>query len=216
MDRPEVALTFDDGPLPGSTDPILRQLAAHHAHATFFVIGTEAERHPDLVRREARQGEDIENHGLTHVDMNGLGPAGLARMIGGGADTIERLTGRRPTLMRPPFGNYSPAARRVAADLGQRLVLWSIDTRDWSNPGVGFILGRVAAHLGPGDIVLMHDGGSPRRQTVEALSGMWRILDERHLRAVTVPKLLADAAAARRPTPSESPPPGSPTPRRAR
>lgn len=196
--RPEMAFTFDDGPLPGSTPAVLRQLTAHHAHATFFLIGEEASRYPDLVRAEVAQGEDVENHGERHLNMAQMSEAGLFKVIGNGAKTIERLTGQRPVLLRPPFGSYTLMTRKVAQALGERVVLWSVDTRDWTNPGADLIFRSVERRIGPGEIVLFHDGGADRSQTVAALRRLWPILTARGLKVVTVPKLLRDAASADR------------------
>jgi peptidoglycan/xylan/chitin deacetylase (PgdA/CDA1 family) len=191
--RRAVALTYDDGPRAGAggTEAIVALLKAHGAHATFFVLGEEVARHPEVVRAAARAGMEIENHADRHLHLPGLGEAALRRAVAGGADAVERAVGRRPRWLRPPYGALSPRVRRVAQDLGERVVLWSIDTRDWTNPGSGAIVRRVLAQLRPGAIVLMHDGGADRSQTVEATRQLLPILRARGYEMLTLDELVA-------------------------
>ncbi|MCL6595012.1 MAG: polysaccharide deacetylase family protein [Firmicutes bacterium] len=213
--RPAVALTYDDGPRagPGGTEAIVALLKANGAHATFFVLGEEVARHPEVVRAAARAGMEIENHADRHLHLPGLGEAALRRAVAGGADAVERTVGRRPHWLRPPYGALSPRVRRVAHDLGERVVLWSTDTRDWTNPGSGAIVRRVLGRLRPGDIVLMHDGGADRSQTVEATRQLLPALRARGYEMLTLDELVAAGRA--HPTPAAGSATGAaPRPRR--
>jgi peptidoglycan/xylan/chitin deacetylase (PgdA/CDA1 family) len=194
-----VALTYDDGPGGGDagTPAIVALLTEHKARATFFVLGEEVHQHPEVLRAAARAGMEIENHGERHVHLPSLGHAALYSVIAHGARTIERATGRRPHFLRPPFGAQSAQVRAAAHAVGERVVIWSIDTRDWTNPGSGVIVRRVLHQVTPGAIVLMHDGGSDRSQTVEATRQLLPALQARGYRLVTLDQLIR--VAARRP-----------------
>lgn len=186
-----VALTYDDGPGPGkqSTPGVLAVLAAHHAHATFFVIGQEAERFPDLVREERAQGMEVENHGYRHVNLAALSEAGQTTQIEKGASAIRSAGGPAPAYLRPPFGSQNARLRQVADRLGERVVIWTIDPRDWSNPGTGYITTFVLNHVEPGAIILLHDGGGKRAQTVEATRVIVPDLEKQGYRLVTLREL---------------------------
>lgn len=188
-----VALTYDDGPGPGpiSTPGVLAILRAHHAKATFFVIGEEAERHPDLVREEHAQGMEVENHGYRHVNLASLDEAGQAAQIRKGAHAIQAAGARAPAFLRPPFGSQNARLREVASGLGERVVIWTIDPRDWANPGTGHISTFVLGHIEPGAIVLMHDGGGNRTETVEATRTIVPALERQGYRLVTLRELVA-------------------------
>jgi peptidoglycan/xylan/chitin deacetylase (PgdA/CDA1 family) len=191
-----VALTYDDGPGAGTqgTPAILALLAEHGARATFFVLGEEVRKRPEVLRSAARAGMEIENHGDRHVNMATLGPGALRRVIAAGATAIERETGKRPHFLRPPFGAQDARVRAVAHAQGERVVIWSVDTRDWTNPGSGLIVQRVLGQLRPGAIVLLHDGGADRSQTVEATRQLLPALQARGYRVVTLDRLLQIAA----------------------
>ncbi|MFE2914912.1 polysaccharide deacetylase family protein [Kitasatospora indigofera] len=161
-----VALTFDDGPHPGSTPALLAILAAAGRPATFFLRGDQAERHPGLVREIHRAGFGIGNHSFSHPHLTGLPPAGIEAEIERTQRTLSRLTGTRPTLFRPPYGESDQVVRAAAAAAGLTEVLWTVDTRDWAGADPAGIAGAVAAAR-PGDVVLLHDHG--RRNTVDAL-----------------------------------------------
>lgn len=187
-----IALTYDDGPGPGkqSTPGVLAILRAHHAKATFFVIGQEAERHPDLIREEEAQGMEVENHGYRHVNLASLGEAGQTVQIRKGAKAIQVAGVKAPVFLRPPFGSQNARLRNVAHALGERVVIWTIDPRDWSNPGTGYIRTFVLHHIEPGAIVLLHDGGGNRAETVEATRWIVPALEERGYRLVTLRDLV--------------------------
>jgi peptidoglycan/xylan/chitin deacetylase (PgdA/CDA1 family) len=185
----EVAITFDDGPGP-RTHPILTLLRQARAPATFFEIGVDAERHPKLARAEARAGE-VGDHTLDHKDLLSLKPKAVTNEIVGGEEAIAATTGHQPVLFRPPYDATSPRVERLARQAGLLEVLWSVDTRDWQDFAPARIHRLVRAALGPGAIVLLHEQARPALTT---LTWLLREVRRRHLRPVTVSKLLADAA----------------------
>jgi peptidoglycan-N-acetylglucosamine deacetylase len=181
-----VALTFDDGPS-GTTPAILDVLDTYGVRATFFVIGSWVERLPDVVRDAAARGHELGNHTWTHVDADRTRElAALYDEVATTNDVIERVTGRRPTLLRPPYGSDPGRFARVAAECGlDATVLWSVQSFDWQDPEPEPIVEQVVAEVEPGAIVLFHDGqrdtndAKPRVSTLAALP---TILE--HLRSV--------------------------------
>lgn len=168
-----VAITFDDGPWPGTTEQVLTILARLHAPATFFVVGRQVERYPALVRRESAAGMAVGTHSFSHPEHFGRLPMeGIRAEIAKGRDALKRL-GVRPVGFRPPGGAASPTVLAAAERLGWQTVLWTVDPLDWQ-PGVtpDQIVGRVLAAARPGAIVLLHDGGGDRSATVAALPGI--------------------------------------------
>lgn len=168
-DAKTIALTFDDGPWPGQTDAILNVLKANGVPATFFLVGGRATLYPDLVRREVAEGQLIGSHTLGHRGLSGLTPAQVHVQIGHGSDRIRRITGVQPTWFRPPYGAMTGVAWREVRDQGLRVVNWDVDSLDWRQPGAKQIAANVLSAAHPGAIVLMHDGGGDRSQTVAAL-----------------------------------------------
>jgi peptidoglycan/xylan/chitin deacetylase (PgdA/CDA1 family) len=165
-----VALTIDDGPDPQWTPKVLDILRQHRITATFFMIGQSAAAHPDLVRRVADEGHTVATHTWSHKNLQRLDPQGVRAEIGRGLDAAAAaVPGQRPTLFRAPYGNWSPAAFAVCAEFGLRSIAWSVDPRDWDQPGTAAITSRVLAQTGPRGIVLNHDGGGNRSQTVAAM-----------------------------------------------
>jgi peptidoglycan/xylan/chitin deacetylase (PgdA/CDA1 family) len=165
-----VALTFDDGPWPHNTQQILTILAQRQAPATFFVVGRQVQRYPELVRREVAAGMAIGSHSYRHPQpFDQLPVARIRDEIAQGRRTLVPL-GVHPVGFRPPGGAASPAVTAAAQELGDRTVLWSVDPADWQ-PGVTSdqLVQRVLAAARPGAIVLLHDGGGDRSATVAAL-----------------------------------------------
>jgi peptidoglycan-N-acetylglucosamine deacetylase len=174
-----VALTFDDGPDPTWTPRILKVLRREHVPATFFVIGQEVERHPQLVRQELDDGHVIGDHTYSHPDLAKT-PDWRSRLeINAAGWVVEGETGRRPLLFRSPYGNGDAAPQRkgadqLAADIGFHPVGWTDDTNDWRQPGPNSIVHAALSQLSERTIILLHDGGGRRDQTVAALP---RIID---------------------------------------
>jgi len=185
----EVALTFDDGPWLGSTARILRILRRYHVKATFFVIGNLAARHPQLVRKEKRDGMLVENHSWDHPvtpPFDELAPVHIQSEMSMTNDAIQGL-GISPTRFRPPGGSYDPAEIAIAERLGLRIVLWTVDPRDWE-PGATRrgIMKSVLSHVHAGSIVELHDGGGDRSATIAALPDIIKGIRKRGLKLVTL------------------------------
>jgi peptidoglycan/xylan/chitin deacetylase (PgdA/CDA1 family) len=183
-----VALTFDDGPSV-YTRRILALLMRLHVPATFFVIGNQAEAYPDLIRLEVDSGMVVANHSYDHPwrsPFAELPRTQIRSEVRQGEAVLERL-GVHSVLFRPPGGTYSPFVLRTASAGGQRVVLWSVDTRDWvAGTTADEIVRRALDAVGPGSIVLMHDGGGDRSATLEALPTIIAAIRERGLRFVTL------------------------------
>jgi peptidoglycan/xylan/chitin deacetylase (PgdA/CDA1 family) len=184
----EVAITFDDGPSRVS-GAILTLLRRAHAPATFFQIGINAARRPKLAREEAAAGE-VGNHTLDHHDLGHLSAAAIRREISGGERAVAIAAGSRPFLFRPPYDATDPLANRLVRRAGLLQVLWSVDSRDWQNGRPATIRRRVNRELGPGGIILLHEQAA---RTISTLRWLLADLKRRHLRPVTVSRLLVDA-----------------------
>ncbi|WP_369182308.1 polysaccharide deacetylase family protein [Streptomyces sp. Y1] len=165
---PVVYLTFDDGPGP-NTAQVLAVLARYGVPATFFELGQNVAAHPDLTGQVAHQGESVQNHTWSHPDLRTLSAADFKAQILDTDHAIKARTGTTPGCLRPPFGFVNDTVRARAAALGKTIVLWSVDPQDWSRPGATAIEQRVLGSVQPGSVVLLHDGGGDRSQTVAAL-----------------------------------------------
>jgi len=169
--RPEpgsVALTFDDGPHPTWTPVVLELLDEYDATATFFVVGSAAERHPDLIREIVRRGHSVQNHTQDHERLTQVDDARVRAQLRAADRAITGAGAPGPRCMRPPYGAVDERVRNLTAEQGQDVVLWNIDTLDWRNPGVDQIIGE-AVQAKDRDIILFHDGPGDRSQTVSAL-----------------------------------------------
>jgi peptidoglycan/xylan/chitin deacetylase (PgdA/CDA1 family) len=186
--QPEIALTFDDGPSP-YTSGILSILQRFHAHATFFVIGEYAALYGPSLRAALHDGNEVGNHTFTHANLLGLSNGGVDGQLAATQNAVHAVTGYTPVWFRPPYGAVDGRVASIAESLGLRTVTWSVDTRDWSLPGSGAIAARASAGLQPGAIVIMHDGGGNRSETVAALPAILGAIAARHLKAVTLSEL---------------------------
>jgi peptidoglycan/xylan/chitin deacetylase (PgdA/CDA1 family) len=212
--RREVALSFDDGPYP-LTPSFVRMLRANGAVATFFMIGDQVtSRYRATLHEELRDGDALGDHTYTHPDLVTAG--GVRSQLQRTIQAIRALSGYTPCVFRPPYGDYDSSVLRTAAALGLASILWEVDPSDYTLPGVSAIERRVLAQVRPGSIVLSHDGGGPRGQTLAAYPDIIRALRARGYRFVTVPELLGFRTVYRRcvrdcenaATPGR-PPPGS-------
>src|SRR5437773_3603885 len=186
----QVAITFDDGPDPRWTPQILDILKAANVKAAFFLVGVNAERYPGLVRRIVNEGHEIGNHTYYHPNLALCWPEHVRLELNATQLLLETITGRATTLFRPPYAaDTSPSQLseltplQIAQDLNYLVVLENIDPQDWAKPGADIILQRVKQQRRDGSIILLHDAGGDRSQTVEALP---RILDWLHTRGDTV------------------------------
>ncbi|MFR9722366.1 polysaccharide deacetylase family protein [Streptomyces sp. MS19] len=164
-----LALTFDDGPHPAYTREILAVLRAHGVRATFFVAGENAEWQPALLRAIADEGHLIGNHTWSHPRLDRLPPADARDELARTSDAVARAVGAAPVLARAPYGAWSADTLRAARELGMAPLGWSLDTDDWARPGTTAISRTLLDGARPGAIVLAHDGGGDRTQTVAAL-----------------------------------------------
>lgn len=182
-DRPVVALTFDDGPSE-YTERFLDVLKEEGVPATFFEIGQEMPGREAAMRRILAEGDEIGDHTMNHVELPGY------QQIAGAADLIRRYTHFRPCLFRPPGGAVDSGVVATAGSLGMRTINWDVDPRDWSLPGSGAIYSNIVANARNGSIILMHDGGGPRDETLAALPRVIDALRSRGFRFATVSELL--------------------------
>ena len=192
VDEKLVALTFDDGPDPVFTSQILDALAKYEAKATFFVIGEEAERFPDLIKRQVNDGHEIGNHTYRHHFRDGYEPYILKKELEKNAKVIARLTGFSPSLFRPIAGYYDKEIVDTAINSGYNVILWSWhqETKDWSRPGADKITRNVISDMRPGDVIIFHDAGGDRSQTVKAVEAILEVLYSRGYRCTTVSDML--------------------------
>jgi peptidoglycan/xylan/chitin deacetylase (PgdA/CDA1 family) len=190
--RGVVALTFDDGPGP-LTGRFLDRLDRLHAKATFFVVGYAVSRRPRLLRRIHTAGMTIGNHSWTHPPMRALDAKAQRLQIDADEDAIQNVVGYRPLFFRPPYKSFNLTTAREIAAAGMVGALYTIDTRDWSRPGVRRIV-RRALEVRPGGVIAMHDFGGDRRQTLAALGPIVRGLRRRHLEPVTLDDLYRPAS----------------------
>ena len=185
----DIALTFDDGPGP-YTPKVLDVLERLHAHATFFVVGKMLEYFGASAVREIEDGDVIGNHSESHPQLAKLSPHDQHEELFEQNARVEILGGRRPDLFRPPYGSFNANTLRQLHSLHLLMVLWSVDTGDYAQPGVATIVERAVAGAHPGAIILMHDAGGRRNETIEALPTIITKLRARGFHLVTVPQLL--------------------------
>jgi peptidoglycan/xylan/chitin deacetylase (PgdA/CDA1 family) len=198
----ELALTFDDGPGP-YTQRLVAVLNSLHVKATFFAIGEEERYFSAGTLMELRSGDIVGDHTETHPMMALLSEHEQHEELFEQIARIELLGGPRPRLFRPPYGSFDATTLRELHSLHLLMVLWSTDTEDYTLPGVQAIVHRALAGAHPGAIILMHDAGGDRSQTIAALPQIINGLRKRGLHPVTVPQLLLD----------DPPPPGQPIPK---
>lgn len=195
-DEAVVALTFDDGPHPRYTPKILDILAENDARATFFVIGKNLEHYGDIAERAVREGHEIGNHTYSHPTLFQLDDGEILYEILKNEAIIEEKTGYMPTLFRPPEGYCTTAIERVAKNAGSDVVLWSVDTRDWSGIASARIVSHVMENVRPGSIILFHDYIAENSPTPAALKEILPRLRAAGYRFVTVSELITHTLGA--------------------
>jgi len=188
--RKVVALSFDDGPAP-ITPSFVRMLAAQHVPATFFMIGDQVgAQYRSTLRRELRSGDALGDHTYTHPDLELLSGGEVYGQLHKTIEAIRGLTGYTPCVFRPPYGDYDQSVIDTAKSLGLATILWDVDPSDYTLPGTSVIEQRVLDQVQPGSIILSHDGGGPRGETLAAYPYIIQALKRRGYRFETVPQLL--------------------------
>src|SRR5881398_3381664 len=219
---PHIAMTFDDGPSPTLTPKLLDLLAARHIKVTFFVIGENVVEHPEIVARAAREGHEIGNHSWSHPNFAKMSQESVRSQLQRTDDVIKNATGKRPTLMRPPYGSLTEREKHwIHDEFGYQIILWEVDPYDWKRPGPAVVRNRILKETRPGSIVLSHD---IHPGTIEAMPSTLDALAAQVFKFVTVSELIRMATpkaahtkmqhdenteATTAPSPSGSPSPSS-------
>ncbi|MCA9436813.1 MAG: polysaccharide deacetylase family protein, partial [Candidatus Omnitrophica bacterium] len=185
-DRQVVALTFDDGPIPGKTEPILDLLGENQVPATFFVLGENAERHPEILKRMVREGHEIGNHTVHHPDLTKLSTAKVREEIKGCQKIVEDAVGCKPRFFRPPYGAANLTTMSILSSQNLSAVFWSIDPQDWRGGSEQEIVSDIDSHLDNGAIILLHER-SPN--TGESIPTLIQTVREKGFRFVTMSEM---------------------------
>lgn len=185
-----VALTFDDGPHPRFTGDVLDVLARYDIRATFFCVGINAVSMPEELTRIAGDGHCLANHTWSHPYLPDLSAAELREQVDRTREVIDHAIGETPSLMRPPYNSITPSVLEKWTGYDETIILWDVEAADWARPGTETITERVLAGIQPGSIVLLHDSGGDRSQTVASLPAIIEGCLERGLSFGTVPELI--------------------------
>ena len=214
VDAPFIAMTFDDGPNEKLTPPLLDILAERHIHATFFVVGENAQAHPEILQRAVREGHEIGNHSWSHPAFAKMRDENVRRELQKTDDAIRTAIGDRPVLMRPPYGSITRREKQwIYSDFGYRIILWDVDPLDWKRPGPSVVANRIVRGARPGSIILSHD---IHPGTIKAMPEAFDRLLAKGFKFVTVSELISmgkpmapretnEASAAPSPAPAVSP-----------
>jgi peptidoglycan/xylan/chitin deacetylase (PgdA/CDA1 family) len=193
----QVALTFDDGPSPAWTPQILDELKKANIKATFFMIGHHVKKYPDVARRVAREGHEIGNHGYAHSVLFYYTPDELEEDIKYSELVIKEITGQATTCFRPPKAMITHREKDIIKAMGYRVVLWSLNSKDWVTFDHKYIVRYILRNVQNGDIILFHDSGGVfkteggnRSETVSTIPLLAQKLKERDFEFVTVDELL--------------------------
>ena len=189
VDGRYIAMTFDDGPRPGTTTQLLDILKQRNIKATFFMIGQNVVAHPEIARRVLAEGHEIGNHTWTHPQLSKLSNQQVTEELTKTQEAIKNACGFTPTLMRPPYGALTKPQREwIEKQFGLNVIFWSVDTNDWRRPGASVISQRVIKGAQPGAIILQHD---IHQQTVDAMPAALDALLAKGYKFVTVSQLIA-------------------------
>ncbi len=192
---PEIALTFDDGPNPYYTPRVLAVLQHYGVKATFFDVGYLVRAYPNLVRQEYDQGNVVGDHSWSHPQLTLLSASAILSQLTSTSNAIQAAIGVRPTFFRPPYGAMNNIVLAQAKSLGLTTVLWNDAAADWALPGVSRIIYGILRLASYGGIILVHDGGGNRAQTVAALPAIITTLENRGFKFVTIQQLVDDLQA---------------------
>lgn len=182
--KPMIALTFDDGPGP-RTSELLNQLKKYNAHATFFMLGKNVKLYPDAVKQMLKDGNELGNHSYDHQQLTKIDGAAVKKEVDDTNRNIKNICGSPATLLRPPYGAINDT---VKSNVGMPMILWNVDTLDWKTRNTQSTIDSVMKNLKDGDIVLMHDIHS---QTIDAALELIPKLEEEGYQLVTVSEMAA-------------------------
>lgn len=182
-----VALTFDDGPEPDVTPEILKTLKKYEAKATFFMLVNSAKAYPNVAKQVAEEGHEVANHSFSHVNLSKVKRSRIEKELKESKKTLEKITGAPVTLFRPPYGEYNKAVLQVANDSQQKIIMWSVDPKDWYHRNKNETYKNIMKFTNPGSIVLMHD---IHQETANALPKIIKDLKEKGYEFVTVSELI--------------------------
>jgi peptidoglycan/xylan/chitin deacetylase (PgdA/CDA1 family) len=185
----KVALTFDDGPNL-FTPSVLEVLERHKIKGTFYLLGENIERQPDIVQRIVQQGHAVGNHTYSHPDLRKLKPEEVHSELVRTGELFQQIVGWKPKILRAPFGFENPAIITEAQNMGYEVTLWSLDTEDWQKPGREAIKATVLNKVTNGDIILMHCKGGETAGIAASLDELIQELKKMGYTMVTVPELL--------------------------
>lgn len=192
-----VALTFDDGPSPIWTPRILDELKTLDVRATFFVLGEHVKRYPEIAKRIAGEGHEIENHTYSHHVLLYYRPDELSREVKDTESIVKAVTGRTTKYFRPPKAWLSSKEKAKVEEMGYKVVLWSLNSKDWVTFDDKYMLRYILRNIQPGDIMLFHDSGGVfgaeggnREETVKVISQLVPKLRDKGYRFVTVAELM--------------------------
>lgn len=189
VDGPYIALTFDDGPSATLTPQLLKVLESRHIHATFFLIGEHVQAHPEIVKQEIADGDEVGNHTWDHPNLGILPDDKVRSELKLTDDAIYNAIGVHPKMLRPPYGSLAHAQRLwINKEFGYRIIFWNIDPLDWKDPGADVVASRILDAVKPGSIILSHD---IHAGTVEAMPHIIDTLLAKGYKFVTVPELIA-------------------------
>lgn len=184
VETPKIALTFDDGPSAAWTPALLDGLKERGVKATFFLIGENADKNPEIVKRMAEEGHLIGNHTYHHVELTKVSENEARLELADTSAVIVRITGKEPEYMRPPFGAWQ---RKLEQEIQMLPVLWTIDPLDWTTENQDEIVNKVVTEAEENDIILLHDC---YKSSIEAGLRIVDILQEEGFMFVTVDELL--------------------------
>jgi len=197
LDDKVVALTFDDGPSPNWTPLILDELKKADVKATFFMLGEHVAKYPNVARRVAHEGHEIENHTNTHHVLIYYKAYELIKEVKDAESIIRGVTGVTTRFFRPPKAWLTGQEKIQLQEIGYKVVLWSLNSKDWVTFDDKYMIKYILHHVRPGDIILFHDSGGTfsteggdRHETVLAISRIIERLRERGYRFVTVSELV--------------------------
>jgi peptidoglycan-N-acetylglucosamine deacetylase len=186
---PFLALTFDDGPHPTHTPRLLDILKQRNVKATFYVIGSNAKRYPEIMRRIVGEGHEVANHTATHPSLAKLSDDAVRQELRICHEAIVSTTGVAPRTMRPPYGSITTAQKTwIRREFGYPTIMWSVDPLDWKKPGPSVVASRLVSGSAPGGILLAHD---IHQGTIDAMPSTVDQLLGRGFQPVTVTQLIA-------------------------